>query len=119
MADVLPVTSAQVREIKHGFYSVVTHHKLDADLFWQAWPTLKAAIEALPNLDLWRHLPDEFRWTLVPQMQMARIPLPEDFLRINSWLLDLNIYMVKDKEGGMKPWKYDYGFEVERRNQPR
>lgn len=103
---IVPLTDSQVRMIKQGFQASITNKGLDPDPFWQAFPSLKRAIDALPDLDLWKSLPDDFRFMLVPQMQINGIALPEDFLRKNQWLLDT-------RSG------YNYGFEIDRRKLPR
>jgi len=110
MAETLPVSGEALRLIKRGYDQAVAG--VEADLFWQAWPSLKEAIDALPDLRLWRHLPEEFRWTLVAQMQICGIPLPQEFLRKNQWLLDL-------KTDGKGKMLYEYGFDIERRKAPR
>lgn len=103
---ILPVTDNQVQTIRHGFLTAITGKGLDPIPFWQAFPELKKAIDTLPDLELWKSLPEDFRFMLVPQMQINGMDLPEDFLRKHQWLLDL-------RSG------YDYGFEIDRRKLPR
>jgi len=105
-----------MRKLRQGYILAVS--KVDAEAFWKAWPAFKAAIDALPGLDLWRGLPDEFRWTLVPQMMACGITLPVNFLRSNQWLLDPNIYWKKNPKADVG-WQFNYGFEIERRIKPR
>ena len=112
-SDVLPVTVEEVNRIKSGFeHAFYNHPEVIPSEFWRAWPSLRHAIDALPHLGLWRNLAEEFRPLLVFKMQSVGVPLPEEFLRTNPWLLDLST----DSKGNRI---HDYGFEVERRKLPR
>ena len=120
----LPLSNDAIRTLKKGFDQCFAKHpEIDPLNFWAAWPSFREAIDALLELTKWRDLPDEFRYTLVAQMQTCGIHLPVDFLRAQTWLLDLEVYpylfMDPDRPGHYKAWHYDYGFEVERRKVPR
>jgi len=104
--SILPVTDEQVQKIRKAFLDAIAKHGIDTHEFLEAFPALRDAIQALPFLEKWKALPDEFRYCLIPQMQTNNIPLPESFLRDNQGLLDF-------RSG------YNYGFVIERRRQPR